>query len=185
MLGQTYFEGIGAIVDGIPQCAHYLRELEEVLGAFPRGEGSALEIGCGTSMYCPGLLQAGFGYLGLEPCEWAAKWTSSTFSVPVTIGTLETFSAGEFDLILAAHSLEHMDDAPGAIRRCADMLHTGGEFWVIIPNDDDPLNPDHIWFFDYDTMARCLRDCGLEIDRLEVRRRIERERFIYARGTKV
>jgi hypothetical protein len=33
-LGLAYYEELGAIRDGIPQCPRYLRELEEALGPF-------------------------------------------------------------------------------------------------------------------------------------------------------
>lgn len=189
-LGRRYYEGLGAIVDGIPRCADYLAELAEALGRFRRAQpyphNVALEIGCGCSMYAPGLLTAGYDYRGLEPCQWAARWTAGAFAVPVTIGTLETLVqvGPRYDLILAAHCLEHMDDAPGAIRKCADLLEPGGEFWVVVPNDDDPLNPDHLWAFSSTTLAACLAGAGLDVMEIEERQRIERERFIYVRARK-
>lgn len=186
--GMGYYRDLGCIVNGVPQCAHYLEELREVLGPFPKADASgiALEVGCGCSMYAPGLMAAGYLYHAVEPSEWAAHWTASTFDVPVTVGTLE--ARGEpmqqYALVLAAHSIEHMEDAPRAIRDCAEFLLPGGELWVIIPNDDDPLNPDHLFFFTQSSLRRCVESAGLEVITLESRRRVKHEEFLYLRARK-
>lgn len=196
-LRATYYEDLGCIVDGVPQCAHYLEELGEVLGGFPEASDGkrALEIGCGCSMYAPGLLARGYHYHGLEPSSWAAKWTESTFDVQVFECDLDAFTQGGygedgdfaiggFSLILAAHSLEHMPDAPRAIRKCARLLDPGGELWVIVPDDEDPLNPDHNFFFSEPSLRRCVESAGLSVVTLESRRRVEHEEFIYLRASK-
>lgn len=187
-LERGYFERIGCIVDGIPQCSRYLAELREVLGRFkPRGlTGSALEVGCGCSMYAPALIASHDHYRGVEPSEWAATWTARTFDVDVEVLALEDFHSfpGAFTTILAAHSLEHMHDAPGAIVKCARLLEPGGELWIIIPDESDPLNPDHTWCFSAVALWRCLDVAGLEVCKMEKRRRIERESFLYVRARK-
>lgn len=189
-LGRAYYEDLHAIEDGIPQCSRYLREIEEALGPFPphrrADDGVALEIGCGVSMYAPAILKAGYSYVAVEPSEWAARCTSNMYDVPVIVGTFEDLVAddGSFSLILAAHSLEHAGDAPNAIGKCARLMSTGAELWIVIPNDDDPLNPEHLWFFDEDTLLSCLTGAGLVVDDFQSKRRIERECFLYARARK-
>jgi SAM-dependent methyltransferase len=185
-LGQTYYEALHAIQDGIPQCPRYIGELMETLGEFPAANWSyALEIGPGASMYCPAILKKGYVYVAVEPSEWAAKWTEGAFDVKVYVGDFETFKFPvAFDLILAAHSLEHMVDAPGAIRKCADLLVSEGELWIVIPDDSDPVNPDHAWAFNMENLTHLLGDCGFDIVRSEVRKRVAHENFLYIRATK-
>jgi len=202
-LGLAYYEELGAIKDGIPQSRHYLDELREALGEFygaKRDPASVtLEIGCGASMYAAGLINSGFDYIGLDPSPWACAWTSNTFEVPTITGTLDDIatpdspgneslyckSRGEpIDLILAAHCLEHMDDAPKAIQQCADLLNYDGKFWLIVPDDTDPLNPDHQWFFTPDSLRSCLEAAGLVVERLVSRRIVKHENFLYARARK-
>lgn len=187
-LGRTYFEAIGVIVEGVPQCRHYLGELREALGNFPSGfdHELALEIGPGCSMYAPGILASEYRYEAVEPCPWAAAWTSSTFDARVYVQRFEEFEGrhGVYDLIIASHSLEHMDDAPGMIRKCASLLSRFGELWIVIPDDSDPLNPDHTWYFNEASLRRCLADAGLAVEGFAIRKYIEREQFIYVKAYK-
>jgi SAM-dependent methyltransferase len=188
-LGLAYYEELKCIVDGIPTCALHLRQLREALGDFPRARRFnriALEVGCGASMYAPGLLRAGYEYVGLDPSGWAGFWTANAFDVDTIKGSLETatLSAGEYDLILAAHCIEHMEDAPGAIVRCAELLESGGELWVVVPDDSDPINVDHLFFFTPTTLRSCLESAGLVVERMAVRKYVPQERFLYARARK-
>lgn len=183
-LGQAYYQELGTIRDGIPQCALLLGQMREALGEFPKANPGdrALEVGCGVSMYAPGLLRAGYVYTGLDPSAWGCAWTSSAFDVKTVVGTLESAILGmdRYDLILAAHCLEHMADAPWAIRRCADMLRAGGESWIVVPDDEDPVNPDHLWNFQEASLRASLEAAGLVVDRLEIRRHVAHENFLYA-----
>lgn len=193
-LGSTYYGELSAIVDGIPQCARYLGELSEALGPFPWKDTElvddswALEVGCGASMYMPGLLRAGYRCVGVDENEWAVRWTGSTFAVATYRCPIEAIWAPSsplrqsWDLILAAHVLEHLEDSPGAIAKLAGMLEPGGELWIIVPDDSDPVNPDHLWFWTESALQASLEAAGLVVDRLEVRKYIEREDFIYCRA---
>lgn len=193
-LGQTYYEDLHAIENGIPQCPRYLRELEEALGPFPImgwgsdhkfGDGRALEIGPGASMYCPAILKAGYDYMAIEPSEWASGWTRGAFDVPVITADFEDYVfVQRFRLILAAHSLEHMIDAPKAIGKCADLLAKGGELWIVIPDDSDPVNPDHVWFFNMSNLTEILENSGLIVKHSEIRRIVKHESFMYITAIK-
>ena len=77
-----------------------------------------------------------------------------------------------------------MVDAPAAIRKCADMLAPGGQLWVVVPNDDDPLNPDHTWYFSEQSLRSVVASAGLGGVMISTCQRIERERFLYVRAVK-
>lgn len=187
-LSRAYYEELGTIHDGIPQCALLLGQMREALGEFPPvkegepGDGRVLEVGCGVSMYAPGLLRAGYLYTGLDPSAWGCAWTTSAFDVATVVGTLESAILGmnRYEMILSAHCLEHMADAPWAIQRCADLLQPGGELWLVLPDDEDPVNPDHQWFFAEASLRASLERAGLVVDRLTVRRHVAHENFLYA-----
>lgn len=189
MSGQAYYERLGRVDSegrGLP--SRHVEELTEALGPIPHataGRWPALEIGGGCSAYCRSILDAGYSYEGIEPDPWAAKWTADTYGVACYPEKFEdVVLALDYSLILAAHCLEHMDDAPVAIRRCASLLMPGGQLWIVVPNDDDPLNPDHLWYFDCESLRSCLESAGLVVDRVESRQIVKHEEFIYARCTK-
>jgi hypothetical protein len=53
-----------------------------------------------------------------------------------------------------------------------------------VPDDSDPVNPDHLWHFDERTLRGCVEAAGLVVERLVVRKYIERENFLYVRARK-
>lgn len=181
-LDETYYRSNGAF-DG-----PHLEQIREALGPWPAADGRqfALEIGCGASPYAGALKDAGWLYGGFDSSPWAARWTANRWGVFAEIGDYERarWAADFYGLVLAAHVLEHLKDAPGGLSRMADCLYPGGELWLIVPDDSDPTNPDHEWFFSPETLKAEVERCGLEVVTLAVRKYIERERFIYLRARK-
>lgn len=189
-VGRAHFEDMGAIVDGIPRCQHYVDELLDALPqlATLRAEftGWALEIGCGASMYASWLLGRGFQYTGLDLDEWGTRWTGSTFCVPTIHSSFEDAKLPEknWEVILAAHCLEHFQDAPAALNKMFKLLVNGGELILLLPDDSDPVNPDHLWFFSAADIRRVLETLGFSDVVVEVRKHIERENFLYVNAKK-
>jgi SAM-dependent methyltransferase len=184
-LGEAYYRELGALDADAP--ARYVAELEEALGPLPKATApaDALEVGCGASPYVAAIRAAGYAYFGLDPSPWvrpcmARRW--GAWCDPLRLEDVRAFYS--YGLILCAHAFEHMDDAPGAIRRCAGLLAPSGELWVIVPDDSDLCNPDHVWFMNEPTLRSCLEAAGLEVVTLAVRRRVEHESFLYARARK-
>jgi SAM-dependent methyltransferase len=184
-LDAAYYAELGTAGDATDP--PHLAELAEALGAFPAGRGRiALEVGCGASHYVPGLQATGWAYLGLDASPWAAGWTARRHGVAGLASTLEAaaFAPRSFGLILAAHCLEHLLDAPGAIRRCAELLAPDGELWIVVPDDTDQFNPDHLWFFTQATLRACVESAGLTVLREAAHRRVPYELFLYLRARK-
>lgn len=189
-LDGAYYAELGLLKGGqLVETAH-VTELTEALGPIPSAttHPNALEIGGGVSPYVRHLMACGWAYHGIEPSRWAAEFVRDNCGVVVYDGRLEDIDAtdhpGDYGLILAAHCLEHMDDAPRAIRRCARLLAPGGELWVVVPDDSDPLNPDHTFFFDVSTLRTCLEAVGLVVERMAIRKYVPRENFLYAKARK-
>ena len=185
-LGEAYYRSNGALDRDAP--ARYAAELAEAMGMFPSPRWphlESLEIGCGASPYVLALQRAGWIYRGLDASAWACEWMGRRYRVPMVHADFETWEPdSRFGLILAAHCFEHMADAPAAIRKCAEILAPGGELWLIVPNDDDPLNPDHLWTFDEQSLCTVVVCAGLRAVTLSTFQRIERERFLYLRAVK-
>lgn len=211
-LDKAYYEELGSLVNGGIRTDNYLAELTDALGTFPlagepvrspiseiESEPLAMEIGGGISPYFEAIRQAGYFYFGIEPSQYACRYMCEKFGLaPYGDGSTKPDYPGlmlralfgeipckpEFSLVLAAHSLEHMQDAPGAIVQCADMLRPGGELWIIVPDDSDPTNPDHLFFFTEASLRSCVERAGLAIEQFAVRKHVPHERFLYCRAKK-
>lgn len=194
--GEVYYRSIGVLDDkGDVRVDHYVAELLEGIGEIPKPAQSvhrhlnkALEIGCGVSPYVRAIEAAGYSYTGIEPDVWAANETATRFNVSATrfnVSVLcdwftpKSFGPESFRLILAAHVIEHLPHAPDAIRGMSGMLSPGGHAVIVVPDDTDLVNPDHNWFFNEESLYMTLRLNRLDVVRMSVLKRIERENFIY------
>lgn len=179
---------------GIPQHKRYGEELHFALDELGEidvcqdtfGTVFALEVGAGLGMYAPYLMQRGFRYEAIEPDKEAASWIENNFDVLVFRGYLEDFQAAfKYGLIIAAHVFEHLKDAPAGIKKCFDMLSSGGRLILIVPNNDDPVNPDHLWMFTESTLASTLSRIGFKDIRMVSKQVVKHEKFIYCTAVKL
>ncbi len=186
--GFDYYHHLGAITaDGMPVVAHYLAQLVEALGPIPkacRPGALAFEIGGGASPYVWAIQEAGYSYIGVEPDPWAAAWMKDTYGVFVNQVKFPDGLASELaDLMVCIHALEHMEDAPAAFKAMVDRLRPGGSLIVVVPDDSDPLNPDHLWFFDERSLLGLAERSGLVDITIAKRKYIEREHFLYLKAS--
>lgn len=197
--GLAYYAEMGAIDgNGYPQHTRYAREL--LTGLAEAGHalifdhspkiGPALEIGAGLGMYCPLLLTLGYPYMAIEPAADAALWIESVFGVTVQRCNWEQYALVNnngrkgWGLIVAAHVIEHLVDAPEGIRKMFDALVAGGRLVIVIPDDEDPLNPDHLWFFTAAHLENVLTRIGFKDIKTSVKKIVSHESFIYCTAVK-
>lgn len=187
-LDARYYEELGILKDGKFQPTAHVEQLTEALGGMPSPRGGsrdALEVGPGVSPYARTLVALGWHYFTVEPSRWAVDFMMRVVGPHLGWSGLDRVAETTmFGFILAAHVFEHLEDAPGAIAKCSRLLEPGGEFWVIVPDDGDPVNPDHLWVFRPETLRSCLESAGLIVDRMAVRKYVAHENFIYARTRK-
>ncbi len=188
-----YTEECGVLTRaGIPRHAVYIRELLDALveldvripratSADPDHPPRVLEVGCGFGQYAPLFMRHGYVYEGLEANPYAADWTAGAFDVTVHRGPFEAFGAagGTYAAIHAAHVLEHFDDAPRMAAKMFDLLAPGGRLYLVVPDDSDPVNPDHQWFFTEAGLTALLNRVGFADVRATARQIVAHEKFIY------
>jgi SAM-dependent methyltransferase len=180
-----YYKEVGSIDEkGIPQFAHYIKELETGFDSadmmyLANGLGkSFLELGPGLGQYIPLFLQGGATYLAVDESAFSVNWIRSLFYVPITQQDAETIcDEWRFDCVFAAHLLEHTKDAPAMLKK----MHTIARerLYLIVPDDQDPVNPDHQWFFTKDSLYKILRRTGFKNIRIKIQKIVPQEDFMY------
>lgn len=196
--GAAYYRQIGVLdIRGNVRHATYVGEMADGLGQpFPppvpswdgRPAVEALEVGCGASPYVRAVEQAGYRYTGVEPDEWGAARTLIE-GVGQTSVLTEKFDARKwehntFGLVLAAHCVEHLADAPEVLGEFRRILVPGGHLILLVPDDTDLTNPDHRWFFSPAALLKTLVRVGFQVPKLAPRRVVEKELFLYCHARK-
>lgn len=141
-----------------------------------------LEVGCGLGDLLLDLAAKGFAVEGIEISPIAAREAQKR-DVAVHQGSFEELAAGalkdrRFDAILFVNVLEQMHDAPSIIARASSLLAPGGLVIIRSGNDFNPLQlalrdrldkpeywvvEDHLYYFDYESLARMMEEAGLAI----------------------
>lgn len=148
---------------------------------------TALEVGAGLGMYCSWLQRLGYDYRALEPDKEAAQWMRVNRKIQVYEEPFEEYLASghpPVDLLLAAHVIEHFQDAPGMITGMFESILPGGRALLLIPDDEDKVNPDHLWFFRKEDFKRVLERVGFVDVKIATRRIVPHEKFMYATAMK-
>lgn len=185
--GRREYEAFGLIdAQGLPnRHAPHRSQFEEAFGPLPQGQGRCLEIGAGCSGYVEMVREAGYEYHALETSDFAADWLRRTYGVPVIRRPWSAASVvGSFEVVIAAHVLEHLADAPGAVDALSRTVVPGGRLYVIVPDDEDLLNSDHRWFFTVGGLGRLLAARGFASIQSAVYRRVAHESFIYMQAVR-
>lgn len=140
--------------------------------------GSVLDVGCGPGFFLSGL-RPGWKKYGVEISETAAAIAENWASIHK--GTLETadFKAGQFDVIVLHHVIEHLPDPIATMRNIRRILRNGGHLIVGTPDFDSGCarrfganyrllqDTTHISLFTADSLYRLLRDLGFIIDKVD------------------
>ncbi len=170
----------------VGQPTNHVAELEEALGPVPMRlsvRGKVLEVGAGASPYVRMLQARGYSYEAVERSQWACEWLNKQEGVTADCSPWETYiPQKQYHVILCAHALEHMADPLPALRKMRHALLPGGLLYVVVPDDTDLRNPGHLWFFRPSDLNRVAELAGFKVEKLEVRRIVPQENFIYMRA---
>ncbi len=165
----------------------YQRRLSAVLRRLgkPTGPIRLLDIGCGDGRLLDWYKASSDGprlqTFGVEMSE-AAATEARRRGHEVVSGRFEIESVLEhasFDLILASHVIEHVDEPLQFARHAAELLAPGGIFVIYTPNWDSPDArffkglwggnhfPRHWTLYTPDTLAGLAQRIGLELSHVE------------------
>jgi SAM-dependent methyltransferase len=99
--------------------------------------GRLLDVGCGRGDLGAALIARGWEVAGVDPSEGAVA-SARARGVDAQAGTLETvdFEDESFDAVVMRHSLEHLPDPIGDLKRIHRLLKPGGLLVVSLPNFD-------------------------------------------------
>ncbi|MBW2269189.1 MAG: class I SAM-dependent methyltransferase [Deltaproteobacteria bacterium] len=101
----------------------------------PQASRRVLEVGCASGKVALALMAAkGWSAVGIEPDPGAAQ-AARLQGLETHTGTLDDYAgAGDFDVVLFVHVLEHLSDPLAALRRARSLLIPGGHVVVALPN---------------------------------------------------
>jgi SAM-dependent methyltransferase len=145
--------------------------------------GRALEIGCASGAFLAKLRSRGWQVQGIEPSVAAAE-RASALGLQVYTGPIETAPdpQGQFDLVVASHSLEHLHDPLGSLRRVRQWCRPGALLSCAIPDAGGFLFrrfgadwydldvPRHLFHFTPATFTNLLALAGWKAERIRGQR---------------
>lgn len=181
---ETHYRGIGSVFSATPPHVEEFAEGFGELPTVPEGElRDLLEVGGGVSPYIGMVRRAGYRYTLLEPSEFACRHMREMFAA-------ECFCCGEdqyepdrqYSVILSAHSLEHLRDAPAALRRWYDWLLPGGVLYLLAPEGSDFRNKDHEWFFDALGIVAEVKQAGFVVVSCVQKQITQKEDYLYVKA---
>jgi 2-polyprenyl-3-methyl-5-hydroxy-6-metoxy-1,4-benzoquinol methylase/ribosomal protein S27E len=158
-----------------------LEEIEaELEGRTPgnRAQKRVLDIGCATGALLEKLQTRGWKCAGVEISP-SAEYARQKRGLEVQSVPLEEchFPPASFDLVLASHLIEHLNDPAAFVTEVRRVLSPGGYFLVTTPNIAGfqarlfhgrwrSAIFDHLYLFSIKTLSRLLRERGFEIQRV-------------------
>jgi SAM-dependent methyltransferase len=144
-----------------------------------------LDVGCGTGDFVAFAVRHHFDAAGLDPAAEVVAGARKS-GLDIHQGNLEDLVhqphrelAGPFDTIAMLNVLEHVPDPVAMIENCRSLLNPGGILAVRVPNDFSELqesaaaaigknhwwvvSPDHINYFDFESLERLLENLGFDV----------------------
>jgi 2-polyprenyl-3-methyl-5-hydroxy-6-metoxy-1,4-benzoquinol methylase len=141
------------------------------------GKKRLLDIGCATGALLEKLQGRGWNVSGIEISTPQAEYARQNKKLDVIDVPLEKagFESGAYNVVLASHLIEHLNDPGAFVREVHRILAPGGYFLVTTPNIDGFQSKllggkwrsaifDHLYLFSKKTLSRVLKDAGFSIE---------------------
>lgn len=145
---------------------------------FSLPKGTVLDVGCATGALLQRLREQGWTVSGVELCSPSAKYAREVRGLNVLNTTLESarFPDSSFDVVLASHLIEHLNDPRSFVRESHRILRDGGYLFITTPNSDGfqarlfgsrwrSAIFDHLYLFSKKTLTRLLEQEGFLIEK--------------------
>lgn len=152
--------------------------LEQLL---PSDSRRILDIGCGNGLFLKYYQRHGWEVMGIEPSTAMAKYAEE-IGIPVINNAIENIvpdSLEKFDVVNLSFVLEHVSDPKAVLSWANSVLNPGGVVLIEVPNEFNEFQmainkfydkemwwisaPDHINYFNFDTLASLLKRIGYEV----------------------
>jgi 2-polyprenyl-3-methyl-5-hydroxy-6-metoxy-1,4-benzoquinol methylase len=101
------------------------------------GKGRMLEVGCSWGYFLVAARSCGWHVQGLELSDSASQWAKDKLGLDVTCGTIEDTPLAEstgFDVVVAWHVIEHVQDPVCFLKIVRERLRPGGLLALRTPN---------------------------------------------------
>ncbi len=137
-----------------------------------------LDVGAAAGFFVEQARLAGWDAEGLELNGWAAEYAREKLGVPVRCGSLEDvgYPDHSFAAVTLWEVIEHIPRPREFIREIVRILQPGGLLALSTPDAGSAVArlfgrrwlgwkkiPEHVFFFDRDTLERLLREEGFEV----------------------
>lgn len=123
--------------DGVParRAAEFFAAISEDLTAVHPERGRLLEVGCATGALVAAAIDAGWDAMGIDVAEHAVR-AGKARGLPIEVGTLDqcNFPPNTFDVIVSAHTIEHVSDPVALLAAMARVSKSGGTLVAEVPN---------------------------------------------------
>ncbi len=168
--------------------SYYYYDRPEVVARIPIGARRVLELGCAAGRLGASLKNRQECYvIGIEKEPQPATEAASLLNEVIVADLSNVLSGirGDFDAIVAADVLEHLEDPWSVVRQCVALLRPGGVIVVSIPNianlaiiaglaggsfpyaDAGILDRTHLRFFTRAGVKGMFIEAGLNVESLE------------------
>jgi 2-polyprenyl-3-methyl-5-hydroxy-6-metoxy-1,4-benzoquinol methylase len=162
-----------------------IRRLKRILRRFLRhAQGKDfLDIGCNTGFGVEAARRLGYRATGVDLSDEAIDIAAGLYPANRFIkGTAQNFAAtGErFDAVLCREVLEHMPEVHSFMAALRSLMKVGGVLWLTTPDAGhfrvpkefprwkEVIPPEHVNFFNIDSLRKLLREYDIEILRAQL-----------------
>jgi len=153
-------------------------QTEKVLMLRKTQAPAVLDIGCATGALLAFLRDRGWNVKGVEISP-AAEYAHNVRQLDVQNIPLEeiAFSSGSFDIVLASHLIEHLNDPFSFLKEVHRILKDNGKLFITTPNISGlqaylygsrwrSAIFDHLYLFSARTLKKMLRRAGFKVEKL-------------------
>ena len=153
---------------------NYVNNIAPLISKYLKDRETLIDIGCGKGIWLDAIHETNphLKLFGVEP--FADEDIKGRYNI-INSFLEDMTNQGEFDVCSLMSVIEHINDPIGVLRKCYQILKTGGLAFITAPNmrgfDSTALKaedrnwevPQHINFFDIKSAERCAKLAGFKI----------------------